>query len=325
MKSTLPGVLLCVIMGIGAFKGTAFIPFGSVTLVLLSGILGGNLFLRTDKVTASLSPGLKFCEKRVLTCAIALMGVNLDYRILKDLGFETLILIPVAVFFTVSLALILGRLFGLPAKLSLLMGIGNAVCGTSAIAAAQGVVEAEEEHVALSVAAVNLFGTIGIFLLPLLANLFCTSGPAQKGILIGNTLQAIGQVTAAGFSLGEVTGQTATVVKMGRILLIGPVALILSLRTPAADKKGKTAVRVPFFIITFFLLSLIGSTGIIPGALLGVLKTASKLLLVTAMAAMGLKIRFHDLVKNGGPALGMGILVVSGQILFSLLMINLFC
>ncbi len=325
MKSVLPGLGLCIVMGLAAFAGAEQVPLGSVTLVLLAGILMRNFIIRDGKAVEILSPGMNFCEKRILTYAIALMGVNLDYRILKDLGFETLILIPAALVFTVGLALAMGRLFRLPVKLSLLLGVGNAVCGTSAIAAAQGTINAKEEHVGLSVAAVNLFGTLGIFLLPFLANLFFPSDPSQKGILIGNTLQAIGQVTAAGFSLGDITGQTATVVKMGRILLIGPVVLILSFWNPPARKENRTAPGIPGYIIFFLLLSLVGSTGLLPGELTGVLKYASKLLLVTAMAAMGLKIRFRDLIQKGGTALCVGTLVVTGQLLFSILIIRLFC
>ena len=199
---------------------------------------------------------------------IALMGVNLDYRILKDLGFETLILIPAALVFTVGGGPCHGTGGGQTAvKLSLLLGVGNAVwregvcggCGSSGNDKCQrGACGAFGccGHFG------NLFGTLGIFLLPFLANLFFPSDPSQKGILIGNTLQAIGQVTAAGFSLGDITGQTATVVKMGRILLIGPVVLILSFWNPPARKENRTAPGIPGYIIFFLLLSL-SITGIL--------------------------------------------------------------
>ncbi len=328
MKRVLPGGIICAGLGATAFAAADYTPLGSVTLVLLAGIFLANMVLRNNPVMESLTMGIGFCEKRVLAWAIALMGVNLDYRVLKDLGTGTFVLIPAAVLFTVALALVLGRLFKLPGKFCLLMGIGNAVCGTSAIAAAQGVLDAEETHVALSVVAVNLFGTVGIFLLPVLAGMFFGSDPAAGGILIGNTLQAIGQVTAAGFSMSEITGQTATVVKMGRILLIGPVVMLLSLgsiRSSGDAERGRPIPRIPGYIIVFFLFSLVGSLGLIPGNFASAAKILSKLFLVTAMAAVGLKISLRDLVKSGGSALYIGIATVAGQISFSLLMIRLLC
>jgi uncharacterized integral membrane protein (TIGR00698 family) len=328
MKKVIPGIILCAGLGAAAYGGADYTALGSVTLVLLAGIFLGNLLMKEGRLRDSLFPGIGFCEKRILTWAIALMGVNLDYRILKGLGPGTLILIPASLLFTVSLALVLGKLFGQPGKLSLLMGIGNAVCGSSAIAAAQGVVEAEEKHVALSVVAVNLFGTVGIFLLPLLAGFFFGSDPAAEGILIGNTLQAIGQVTAAGFSVSEITGQTATVVKMGRILLIGPVVMLLSLRFSRSSGKGarrRWFPGIPAYIIVFLLFSLAGSLDLLPGPLAAAAGLLSKLLLVTAMAAVGLKISLRDLVKSESSAVTMGIATVAGQISFSLLMIRLLC
>ena len=322
MKKTVPGILFCAVLGGIAFLAAPHTPLGSVTLAILAGILIGNLLPGRDVWGERMSGGFAFCEKRILTWAIALMGLNLDYRVLRNLGGGTLFLIPAAVLFTVSLALLLGRLFGLPRKLALLMGIGNAVCGSSAIAAAQGVVKADEEHVALSVAAVNLFGTVGIFLLPLLATTFFSADHGAWGLLIGNTLQAVGQVTAAGFSLDDVTGQAATVVKMGRILLIGPVVMILSLGFSRGEQRRK-GPGIPSYILVFLVLSLIGSTEFIPENLTSLIGRLSKLLLVTAMSAIGLKIRFRDLVKNGGTVLLMGTAVVAGQIIFSLLVIHL--
>lgn len=328
MKRNIQGIIVCAGLGAAAYGGAGYTGLGSVSLVILAGILLGNLIPNRGARSPSLSPGIRFCEKHVLTWAIALMGLNLDYRLLKDVGTGILFLVPVAVLFTVALALILGRFFGLSRKFSLLLGIGNAVCGSSAIAAAQGVVNAEEKHVALSVAAVNLYGTIGIFLLPLLADSIYGPDPVVKGVLIGNTLQAVGQVSAAGFSLGELTGQAATVVKMGRILLIGPVVLLLSLRMSAGDRstrEGRRAQGIPAYIIVFLIFSLAGSLDLVPAALIEGGKFLSKLLLVTAMAAVGLKISIRDLVKSGGSALLMGGVITAGQIVFSVLMIGLLC
>ncbi|MBI9104668.1 MAG: putative sulfate exporter family transporter [Spirochaetales bacterium] len=134
--------------------------------------------------------------------------------------------------------------------LSLLISIGNAICGSSVIAAAQSIVKADDEKVGLSIAVINFLGTLGI-LLPALVIGIPFLNDVNSGVLIGNTLQAIGQVSAAGFSIGEETGQIATLEKMGRILRIMPVALGLSLFRKKDGGIKRNGTGVPWFDLDF--------------------------------------------------------------------------
>lgn len=319
-QNTILGIFICFVVGFLATLFNKFIPLGTVTIAILLGILGGNTLGLGDRFKR----GVTFCEKHFLSLAIVLMGTKLDYPILKELGYGTILLIMGAMTFTILTSLLLGRALKLKTSLALLLGIGNGVCGSSAIAATEQIVGANEEEVGISVAIVNFMGTIGIFILPLLGKSLLKLTDIHTGLLIGNTLQAVGQVTAASFSVGEVTGQIATIVKMGRILMLTPLILILLITIPqkssAPSKRGKTK-RIPPFIIGFILFSLIPTFKLLPPAPIEILGMVSHYALLVAMAGVGLKIKFSSILQKGKPALLSGSLIFLFQILFSGLVI----
>lgn len=319
MKRYLPGILFSTLIALTGMFFSELIPLGSVTLAILIGIIIRN----TVPLSEVFRPGISFSEKKILAYAIALLGFSLDYRIFAALGVETLFIIFLGVPFTILTALALGRAFGLTRETSLLLGVGNGICGSSAIAAAQTVIQTEEESVGVSVATINLLGAIGIFLLPSLCLLLPGLGEQQQGILIGNTLQAVGQVSAAGYSVSDAVGETATIVKMGRILLITPVVMILAAGRKGRVSEGKPAgVNIPGYLVFFLLFSLVNSTGILPPEITSGLSQASKYLLTIAMAGIGLSIS-TDVLKTGGRKT---LLTAAGawaiQIAFSVLLVT---
>ncbi len=320
MKKYIPGIALSIVIAAAAVVLSEYIRLGGVTLAILIGIVVRN----TLPISDVFQKGIKFTEKKILTYAIALLGFTLDYRIFADLGFETLLIIALGVPFTIFLAVGLGKVFGLNADTALLLGVGNGICGSSAIAAAQGVIKTDEGNVGVSVATINLLGAIGIFLLPALCYLFPDFLEQQKGILIGNTLQAVGQVSAAGYSVSDVVGETATVVKMGRILMVTPVVMILaSLKKGESGSKKLSIPKVPGYLLFFLLFSLINSLGILPHEVVTLFSKGSKYLLTIAMAGIGMSISTDVLKAGGKKSLLTGVSVWIIQIAFSLLLVTL--
>lgn len=313
------GVMLCILIGISAIALSAYLPFGSVAIAILIGIIVGN----SVNIKEQFQRGISFSEKHILSLAIALMGVKLDYAILKELGYESILLIIVAMGVTIFSSVFLARVMKWNRSLALLLGIGNGICGSSAIAATEQIIEAHEEDVGLSIATVNFLGTIGIFLLPFLGTIVLKLPNTETGILIGNTLQAVGHVTAGGFSISEHTGQTATIIKMGRILMLTPIILILlvvfSNKKPdnKTDKKGMKTPKVPLFIIAFILFSFIPTFRILPETHIQILEKISYYALLIAMAAVGLKITIVSILRDGKSALLIGSVNFLIQILFS--------
>jgi uncharacterized integral membrane protein (TIGR00698 family) len=171
-------------------------------------------------------------------------------------------------------------------------------------------------------------GTIGIFLAPFIA-LQLGLNDMQGGVLAGNTLQAVGQAVAAGFSISDEAGHYATVVKMGRVLMIAPVVFVLIyLAKREATKSGEVAqedAKVPFpkFILWFLLFSALASFEVLPKEVEQLIATASHYIALVAMAAIGLMIHFGTIIKTGGVAFKVSLLLFALQLLFTTSMILL--
>ncbi len=211
----------------------------------------------------------------------------------------------------------LGKLLGYSSSFSLLMGAGNGICGSSAVAATSSAIGAEESDTGIAISVVNLLGTFGIFVLPAMVALL-RLGEAEGGLLIGGTLQAVGQVVAAGFSINDTVGGVATVVKMGRVLMLGPVVILLTTLVSRrnGDNSGGSPIKVPLFIIGFFVLSLLASLNVLPAV--DLIKTSGKFLLVLAMAGIGMRIQLQTLYRSGPGALLFGLAVSSTQVIVTL-------
>ena len=318
MIKVIYGIVLCIVIGLLAIFTSMYINVGSVSIAIVLGLIIGNTF----KPGEIFQKGITYSEKQILSFAIALLGINLNYKILEELGLKSLLIIIIALIITISSSIILGKIFRFDKKFALLLGIGNGVCGSSAIAATEQIIGANEEEVGVSVAIVNFLGTLGIFLLPLVAKVILQLDDVKSGVLIGNTLQAVGQVMAAAFSLNELTGHTATIVKMARILMLTPIIFILLFAFSKNKKKltnvsNKGKIEFPKFIIGFILFSLIPTFGLLPEEYIKILSLMSHYALVVAMAGIGLKISFGSILRDGKTALLIGSLIFVIQILLS--------
>lgn len=314
LTDSLPGIFLAAVIGLTSKYLAGLIPnLGGVSLAIVAGLV----FRNTLGISSRFQPGIVYAKKKILALAIILMGLKLQLTVLADLGFDFILVIMIMVVSTIGLGFFIGRALGLSRSFSLLLGIGNGICGSSAIGAAAPIIAHKEREVGLSIGVVNLLGTVGIFLLPILANLLQLSA-AKSGLMVGGTLQAVGQVVAAGFSISDKVGRLATVVKMGRILMLGPVVLGLNFFKPSQLEKeeatAQTNYKIPPFILGFLVFSLLGSLNLIPLGLANFLKDISKLLLIIAMAGIGLNIELSSLTKQGPTALLGGILIFIGQL-----------
>lgn len=298
MKKLMPGVLLAVIVSVIAKVISGYIPGpGTISIAIIVGIVVGNSVPGREFFKSGVDAG----EKRLLPVAIALMGLELEFSTLGKLGSTAFIVVIPTMVAVIFCALWIGSKLGLSKRMALILGVGNSVCGSSAIIAAAPAVKADKSEVGVSVSAVNLMGTAGIFAMPALAHLISLTN-LESSYLIGGTLQAIGQVVASGFSVSDSVGDTATIVKMLRVLMIGPIVVILSLIYKSKSDSGKRGGYVPAYIWGFAAFAILGSLLHGDTAVLPYLKQAGKILLLVAMASVGLKIHFRALVKQGPKA-----------------------
>lgn len=306
----IPGLLVALIVASLSVWLSGFNSFlGNATVALLLGMVLGNLLRRQKRI----APGLAFTEKVVLETAIVLIGFGLNTRIFSQLGWGSWAFVGLSVLLVLVLALLVSRWFGLSGKLGVLLGAGSAICGSAAIGAVSPLLHSKEEETGLSIGVINLLSTAGLLLLPLLAASLGFSAE-NSGLMIGGVLQSMGHVVGAGFSVSTEVGTLATVVKMGRVLLLIPLLLALFVVGRKNDEKGgKTAF--PWFVPLFVLSLLLAQLPAFPKELSANLAQAGDYLLVGAMVGIGFKIKIRSLFKMAGPALLAGLLVFLFQVL----------
>ncbi len=225
-KDMISGLIVCIIIGMLAKFASAIFPLiGSTSLAIIIGIIAGNTLAKDKKYL----PGVKFSEKTILGGAIMLLGASLHLSAITRLGIQGVIFILLEISLVIGINLVIGKLLGFSRNFSLLMGAGNAVCGSSAIAATAPVLGAKEDEVGIPIAVVNLIGTIFMFILPAVAFNILGYNPLKSGGLIGGGLQSVGQVVAGGNFLGDEAAKFSILFKMIRISMLGGVVLVFSL------------------------------------------------------------------------------------------------
>ena len=325
-----PGFLVCLVLAQIAQGIAKFFPsIGAALFAIGLGILCGNTFLNRPVFDA----GTKFSERSLLEYSIVLTGATLLLRDILALGGNGLAFIACQMALTITAAYWIGRRMGFGKKFSLLMGAGNAVCGSSAIATVSPVVEADSKDKGISITIVNVTGTILMVLLPLITGFVYQHEVLHTSAMIGGTLQSIGQVIASAQLVGGQVVETATIFKIIRIVFIVLVALFCSRvntdqndaplfsRGEAAEAKAVKA-GVPWFIIGFFLMAILHSVGVIPAPVSAATKLVSQQFEIIALAAIGMRVKFRDLAAEGPRALVYGVSVGACQILFALVLIR---
>ena len=295
IHSVKPGITLLITIILIAKILSIYIPIGSISASILIGILVNQFFFLDYNKYKS---GINVSEKYFLPIAIALMGFSTNSNILNSINYKTLYSITIIILFTIIISIVIGKTFNLSNKLSILIGVGNAICGSSAIAAISPIVKADKNDIAISIATINILGAIAIFIMPTYLNLFFNGTIESMGLIIGSTIQAVGQVTAAGFMIGEQVGEIATLTKMIRILMLGPTLIIITAIYLSNNKKI-SLFPIPLFIIGFTLFFFISSLNILSNNTIIVLQLISKFLLLLAMAAIGLSISFESIYRRG--------------------------
>jgi uncharacterized integral membrane protein (TIGR00698 family) len=238
----------------------------------------------------------------MLETAIVLLGASLDLRAVAAAGPALLLGVAGVVGLALVLGYSAGRLLGLGWRMATLVACGNAICGNSAIAAVAPVVGASAREVAAAVAFTAVLGVIVVLTLPALVPALGMSA-GQYGTLAGLTVYAVPQVLAATAPFGGTSMQAGTLVKLLRVLMLGPVVLVLSLalgrRGGEAPQGWRMTRYVPWFVIGFLAMAVLSSLGLLPAAARGPLRLAAGLLTAVAMAALGLGVDLQSVARTG--------------------------
>ncbi|WP_119327616.1 YeiH family protein [Cysteiniphilum halobium] len=313
-------------------QNLAMHPLEPMVLSIIIGVICGNVFFRhkvaeyqrenlqgvisSARLWQKLAPGANFAAKSFLPLGIVLMGVKFDLLSVLKISGQALLINLICLLVAYVVTLWLCKCLGVDEKMSSLITIGTAICGGSAIVAAAPVVKANQTQVAIAMTIVSLYGLIAIFVLPLFGHIFGLS-EFQFGVWAGTSIQAIPQVVAAGFAFGAIAGQTATIVKMVRILLLAPMVMLIGIRHNKANKgDGQVQNKVawhkyfPKFILYFLVMIVLNTLGLF--TLLDRLTDLpishyiaeiSAFFMAMAMVGVGLNTDLVVLLKSGGKPL----------------------
>lgn len=318
-----PGVLMCTAIAyIGKFIGIYMPAIGGAPLAIFLGMIVGNTF-GNKKMYAK---GSKFSESDLLAYSIVLLGGTLNFNTILKLGVSGVGFIAIQMAITIAAAILIGKRLGFSENFRLLMASGNAVCGSSAIASTAPVIGADDKDKGIAITIVNVIGTILMLLLPVIANLAFSLDTLKTSAMIGGVLQSVGQVIASGSLVNEEVKDLATIFKIVRIIFLVIVVLLLAnmKKKSQGETHGDAKAKIPWYVIGFFIACTLYSLGVIPQSVSKLFKTVSSNFEIIALAGIGMRVKFKDLVTQGPKASMYGLLIATVQIISAFLLINLF-
>ena len=289
----------------------------ALTLAIVIGMVVGNTVY--PRISAASSFGVAFSKQNLLRLGIILYGLRLTFQDIGHVGVAGVAIDAVVLSSTFALSWFLGtRVFGLDRTTAMLIGAGSSICGAAAVMAAEPVVRGKAEQVTVAVSTVVVFGTLAIFLYPVLYHLNARVGlismsPSAYGIYAGSTIHEVAQVVAAGNAIGVEAANTAVIAKMVRVMMLAPFLVVLSAylsksKSMSSDsgheRDGGAECRpgkivVPWFALGFVAVAGLNSLAVLPASVVAGLTNVDTVMLAMAMAALGLTTHVSA-IRNAG-------------------------
>lgn len=285
------------------------INLNSLTLAIIIGMLIGNIFI--NHIPADFKTGITFSAKKLLRLAIILYGFRITFQQIFAVGLQGLLADILMLVSTYLLGYYLGtRIFKLDKDLCMLTSIGSSVCGAAAVLGTDSMLKADSHKVSLAVSTVVLFGTLSMFLYPILAS-FGFVPQDLFGIYIGSTVHEVAQVVAAGSAINQQVCDTAVIVKLTRVMMLVPYLFLLGMYLSKNSGEKRAKVPMPWFAILFVVVCGFNSLNLLPQVLKTGIIEFDIFLLTVAMFALGLETNFEKIKGLGlKPILLAGIMFV---------------
>ena len=331
--NTLHGILLIVLFSFAAFYIAGFPLVKKLSFSpLIVGIVLGMLYANSlrNKLPETWVPGIRFCTKQVLRWGIILYGFRLTLSEVAAVGIPAVAVDLVVVTVTILGGVLLGRLLKIDRDTALMTSTGSAICGAAAVLGAEPVVKCEGYKTAIAVSTVVIFGTLSMFLYPLMYRTGMLDGLTDTGVAVytGSTLHEVAHVAGAGNAMDPTDtlgiAGTATITKMIRVMMLAPVLVILGFvlagrRKTAGGHKEKSKITIPWFAFGFIaviglnslLQYLTGAESVRDIPLNGAIEYVDTFMLTMAMTALGTETSI-DKFKHAGakPCVLAGLLYV---------------
>lgn len=301
-----PGLVMSAVVAIAAL----FLAEHYGAPVMLFALLLGMAvnFLSDD---GRCKPGIEFVARHVLRWGVALLGLKITADQVQSMGWQPVLMVVLAVSLTIGMGLLLARWLGFKPFFGLLSGGSVGICGASAalaIAAAFPNHPQKDRATLFVVISVSTLSTVAMIGYPMLAR-WLDLDAQQAGVFLGGTIHDVAQVVGAGYSMGQTTGDVATVIKLMRVAMLVPVIVVasaLALKLSSASVFGTEAASgvsrpplLPWFAVVFVLLILFNSLLHLPSLVVDTGNTVSRLCLIAAMSAIGMKTHLKDILSVG--------------------------
>lgn len=326
-KNMVAGIVLTLALALVAKLLSPFLPtLGAEALAMLAGIVLGNTVFANQRWGA----GVKWAEKYPIEIGIALLGLNVTLQNMESLGWSGVIFILLQMALTILFVMwIGGRVFKVSPQSAMMMGAGNAVCGSSAIASVAPAVGATDDQRRTSVATVSLAGVILLFVLPVI-------GPAilpnnmMVSALIGGTVQSVGQVSGTASLVGGSVVTYAPIFKMLRVIMLSVVVIFMAnhasklsnlAATTSAKSANKTKINIPWFVTVFIIFMLINSFITLPHVLTNSAEQVTSFFGVVNLAGIGLNLKWSTIKSSGAKFLGYGLVTIIFQVAIAIALI----
>lgn len=312
-SNVLHGILLIALFSCSAFYIAEFPFVKSLSFSpLIVGILLGMLYANSlrNHLPETWVPGILFCSKQILRAGIVLYGFRLTFQSVVSIGLPAILIDLVIVIGTILLGLLAGRLLKMDRDLAILTSTGSAVCGAAAVLGAEPIVKGEPHKTAVAVSTVVIFGTLSMFIYPLLYRTgFLDLSAEQMGLYTGATLHEVAHVVGAGNAMGKEISDAAIIVKMIRVMLLAPVLVVMSLalartavkavaaRGESKPQRGK--ITIPWFAFGFLAVIGFNSLDWLPAPVVDGINNLDTFMLTMAMTALGTETSIEKFKRAG--------------------------
>lgn len=306
--SMLHGVLLMALFACAAFY---IGEMGWVKALSLSpmvvGIILGMVYANSlrNNLPDTWVPGIVFSSKRILRFGIILYGFKLSFQDVMAVGIPAIVIDAIIVVSTILIGIALGKILKMDRSIALLTASGSAICGAAAVMGVDGAIRPKPYKTAVAVATVVIFGTLSMFLYPVLyrAGIFDLD-PGQMGIFTGATVHEVAHVVGAGNAMGADVSDSAIIVKMIRVMMLVPVLLVIAFFVAKdvakrGESQGKSKINIPWFAVLFLVVIAFNSLNLLPTCVVDMINTLDTFLLTMAMTALGAETSFEKFKKAG--------------------------
>ncbi|GGB69561.1 YeiH family protein [Fictibacillus barbaricus] len=319
IRGYLQGICLTAVLAFVA-RGLATLPYISIMGAMVISILLGMTWRGLMGVTKESNVGISFSSKVLLRIGIVLIGLRLNLSDIAAVGWKVLLINAFLITVTLIVITQLGKWFKVDPHLSVLTAVGTAVCGAAAIVAVAPLIRSKKEHTAIAVATIAIMGTIGTIIYTMLYPILSMDSYFY-GLWSGSTLHELAHVIAASQVGGVKSSEIGIIVKLGRVAMLIPIALILGYLYRKEDKKendigGSGRLPFPWFIVGFLAMSVINTLDLVSEEMIQLTILISAFLLSMAMAGLGLSVDIKSMKKFGGKTL---LICLIGSVALSLL------